>query len=951
MRQPFSTFGRLATLLVAGGTVLLAQGTQTSGLTATIVDRDGRPVLGAQVRLASPSLQGERILVSDESGRAVARLLPPGQYRITVSKAGFQTAVLNERLGLEQTFSPKVTLASEAGVVVEVTASNAATDKAKVEASTNFSLKDIEQLPTIRSKVQDIILLAPGVTDGVNGPQVRGSQSTGNLYLVDGVNYADNSYAFPRINLLFDAIEETQVITGAISAEYGDVDGGVINSITKSGSNEFTGQVRWDLSNPAWNARRPFEDPADNLLSEEKTYSAGGYFIKDRLWFHASYFQKEGGPSRTLGGQAAIGIGPSAYVESAKDIRKNIKVTWAVTPDHTLVGSYFAQQKSEVHDYGVGDLSALNTRTEASKIYSLQLRSIFGQHVAFSARLGAKRWQVVVGGGDPGGTPPILNYDDFLIYNNAIFDGTPTDRDMDTANAKLSLFWNGAGSHETDLGLDLYRGTVQGMGGQSLFSWNINGRMQQVWVDVTNLDLQAQTATPNSISTFFGVAGAKARVFSEGLYVNDKWTVNGHLNVQLGLRYDRFRGEDEQGRETVQGSGLAPRLGLKYDLIGDATWVFGLSYGRYNQRPLDVVLNRNTYADNPGEIDYAAVSTLPAVVPLATLFNPASYDTTAIVFYADPKLNTLIDPNLKPQHTDEIQASATHTFRWGERTGFLRATFVSKKWRDIIDTTTGDDGTLVDPSGSLVYNVRTYNNPLARRDYRGLELDGNLGSKIWSLGGSITWSRLEGNFVGEATSRPGIGSLLATFSSVGGVRMFEPETVSPYGPLQTDNPLRMRLNATYTTTGVLGVTTWALLYRFDSGQRLSATRQVPRALLNPALPSQFGQTWAQYQDNRRGTIIMPSTAFLDLAINHEVALTEARLQGQERPVMAFFRVAVQNLFNHQQPSNLGAYNVLFEGETGSLSAPFVRDGSYGSNGNASYWAPPRTYTLSAGVRF
>jgi len=947
MRPALLAFGRVAALLAAGSPALWAQGTQTSSMTATVLDKDGRPIAGAQLRLSSPSLQGERILVSDDSGRAVARLLPPGQYRISVTKAGYQTAVLQERLGLEQSFSPRVTLAAEAGLVVEVMGNTVAADKTKVEASTNFSLKEIEQLPTTRTKVQDIILLAPGVTEGINGPQVRGSQSTGNLYLVDGVNYADNSYAFPRINLLFDAIEETQVITGAISAEYGDVDGGVINSITKSGSNEFTGQIRWDLANPAWNARRPFEAPADNILGEEKTYSAGGPFIKDKLWFHASYFQKAGGPARTLGGQAAVGVGPSTYIESAKDIRKNFKLTWALTSEHTLVGSYFAQAKSEVHDYGAGELAALNTRAENSKVYSLQLRSILGQNMTFSARLGAKRWQVVVGGGDPAGTPPILNYDDFLIYNNAIFDGSPTDRDMDTVNLKLSAFWDGLGSHETDFGLDRYKGTVKGIGGQSLFSWNINGRMQQVWVDVTNLDLAARTATPNSISTFFGVPGAKAHVFADALYLNDKWTLNNRLNFQLGLRYDRFRGEDELGKETTKGSGVAPRLGLKYDLFGDAKWVFGLSFARYNQRPLDVVLNRNTYADNPGEIDYAALPSLPAVAPLATLFSPASYDYSTIVYYADPKLNTLIDRNLKPQHTDELQASATYAFRLGEQNGFLRTTLVSKKWRDIIDTTQGDDGTVTDPSGALVYNVKTFNNPVARRDYKGLELDGSLASKDWSLGGGITWSRLEGNFAGEATSRPGIGSILSSFSTVEGVRMFDPEAVSPYGPLQTDNPLRMRLNGTWTTRGALGTTTWALLYRFDSGQRLSATRQVPRDLLNASLPSQFGQTWAQYENNQRGTLVMPSNSFLDLAINHEYELAKVKA----RPVTAFLRIAIQNLFNHQQASNLAAYSVLFNEENASLSAPFVKDPSYGTNTNASFWAQPRTYTLSAGVRF
>jgi hypothetical protein len=247
--------GRVSALLVLGSAVAMAQGTQTANVTGTVVGSSGAPVAGVTVRLTSPALQGVRTYMTDVSGKFIARLLPPGLYTIQYTKDGLETRKITEPVGIDQTFSPKVTLSKVGGAVVEVIAAAPAVDKTDVKTATNYRLDSVDQLPTLNRSQDTVALLTPGVTLGVGGrTQIRGAMTSGNLYLLDGQNIADNAYNNVGVRLIEDSIEETQIVTGAMSAEYGDVEGGIINSITRSGGNDFSGSLRWELTNPAWNA-------------------------------------------------------------------------------------------------------------------------------------------------------------------------------------------------------------------------------------------------------------------------------------------------------------------------------------------------------------------------------------------------------------------------------------------------------------------------------------------------------------------------------------------------------------------------------------------------------------------------------------------------------------------------------------------------------------------------
>src|SRR5690606_18479924 len=160
----------------------------------------------------------------------------------------------------------------------------------------NVRQDEVEALATSRS-LSGIALLAPGVND--NAPNassgqvvISGAFAFDNLFMVNGVDVNDDVFGNPQNLFIEDSIEDTQVLTSGVSAEYGRFSGGVVSAITKSGGNTFGGSYRVNLTNPGWASQTPFEadngiDPESDLnASQEATF--GGPIALDRVWFFAA---------------------------------------------------------------------------------------------------------------------------------------------------------------------------------------------------------------------------------------------------------------------------------------------------------------------------------------------------------------------------------------------------------------------------------------------------------------------------------------------------------------------------------------------------------------------------------------------------------------------------------------------------------------------------------------
>src|SRR4029077_10146252 len=156
-----------------------------------------------------------------------------------------------------------------------------------VTLSKAYTKEDVDLLPVGR-RPQDIAELAPGLTNNTpNASQVTigGSTAYDNVFMLNGVDINDNVFGTPNGLYTEDAIQEGHVLTGGISAEWGRFAGGVINIVTKSGGNSFSGSFRENFSNPKWIDETPREKAANiqnaDLLSKASEGTFGGPIAKD----------------------------------------------------------------------------------------------------------------------------------------------------------------------------------------------------------------------------------------------------------------------------------------------------------------------------------------------------------------------------------------------------------------------------------------------------------------------------------------------------------------------------------------------------------------------------------------------------------------------------------------------------------------------------------------------
>src|SRR5207253_9408002 len=278
------------------GSLAHAQGVQTGTIRGIVHDEQGLAVPGVTVPATSLSLQGPRTQVTDTTGGYTFPNLPPGAYTVAFELSGFATVRRETNVALGLVLEQNVTLRA-AGVAetVQVVAETPAPIATPI-VGTNIKHDEVEALATPRT-LQGIATLSPSVTENTpNGGQlaINGAFAFDNIFMVNGVDVNDNLFANPQNLFIEDAIEETQVLTSGISAEYGRFSGGVVNAITKSGGNRFSGSGRVNFLNPAWTDETPFEKsrnppivrPSINQQTYEGTF--GGPIVRDGLWFFTS---------------------------------------------------------------------------------------------------------------------------------------------------------------------------------------------------------------------------------------------------------------------------------------------------------------------------------------------------------------------------------------------------------------------------------------------------------------------------------------------------------------------------------------------------------------------------------------------------------------------------------------------------------------------------------------
>ena len=305
----------LVLCIALAGTAAFAQDTLTSGsISGEVVDSNGGVVPGVTVKLTTPT--GERTTATSDSGHyEFSNLVPGSNYKVRVEKEGFKVAeVTNVIVLVGKSTNANVTLqAGNISEVVTVTGGGEGIDQGSTATSSNLNDQLFSNIPVQRG-VSSLFYLAPGTTEGLGGgrdnPSISGGSALDNLYVADGVNITDSAFGgigtFTRIygalgtGINTSFVKEVQVKTGGFEPQYGQSQGGIVNIITQSGSNEYHGAVYGFASPKSFEATRkqpddfPRRNPGGKILHQEG-YDIGADFggyvpgARNNLFFFGSF--------------------------------------------------------------------------------------------------------------------------------------------------------------------------------------------------------------------------------------------------------------------------------------------------------------------------------------------------------------------------------------------------------------------------------------------------------------------------------------------------------------------------------------------------------------------------------------------------------------------------------------------------------------------------------------
>lgn len=690
----------VATLLLVAP---LAAQTTTGTISGVVRSTDGAPLPGVTVLISSDVLQGTRTVETDANGRFRAVNLPPGSYSVTYTQTGFSPV---EESGVavriatdtsrEVTMTPGVTeeiLVQGEGVVVDTT-------KSTIDTQVDFEF--VDSLPNNRL-FQDVMSSAPGVNVNQNNPQVHGAADSDNVYLVDGVDTTDPRTQTWGTAINFDTIQEVQIQTAGMPAEFGRVQGGVVNLVTRSGGNEFHGSLRYVQTDVDWVADVD-EDAVGGVFSDEQRPAGtlGGPFLKDRFWFFAA----GEGRDRDQSFPRETGSDTGVFTQDVSNYKGHYlsgKLTLQANPSNTIVG-FWNTDPIDISNawarYYLGP--SVDPRSEA-------IQEQGGDNTAL-------QWTSVI-------NPSLLLEVKANSYNgniNIVAQGPigpePTSFDLVTG------FWSGTSleEYESKRGREGVVASLTKFLDSSLGSHQIKGGLEYLQIKNEVTDIYYPQG-----NVLFPVGGAfyyrNERINRPGtlvtknpyqaIYVQDTWTRN-NFTLNVGLRTEQIALENNVGREVLKfdfTDQVAPRIGFAVDVNGNS--LHG-SASRFYDIVSDYVtasLNENgerslgyiwlPYFYGPGYCSDDA----------ETADGNLDSDCWALVDNSPLFANNTIEDGIDPTYTDEI------TIGWDQRLGSNMTAGINFIWREQQDAIEDFD---LDNNNSFHYT----NQPGTWKEYQALEL-------------------------------------------------------------------------------------------------------------------------------------------------------------------------------------------------------------------------------------
>jgi hypothetical protein len=930
---------------------------------------------GVTVTASSPALQGVRSTVTDENGRYSIPGLPPGAYRVRYELQGMGPVTRENTvvpLGGVAVVDATMGVASVAETVT-VTAETPSV-LATPTAVTNLTAREVDVLPIGRTPAR-IAEFAPGLTDNtpnVGQVTISGSFAYDNVFMIDGVDVNDNLFGTSNNLYIEDAIEETQILTSGISAEYGRFSGGVINLVTKRGGNAFSGSVRVNLTNPSWSKETPLEESRgterQDSLSKNYEGTLGGPIVRDRLWFFSALRRERSEQQRAF---QQIG-GP--YVTGLENDRYEIKLTGTVAPNHTVQGSYTNNKTVDLNRPSIDQVrsmtaSTLVNRELPNRLFVTNYNGVLGSKTFLTAQYSEKQQ----GFRNTGGTETDIRTSPFLTrgnlgvpgglhYNAPYFSSNdPEDRNnrQVTASASYFLTTSRAGSHDIKGGFEHYTSTRTGGNSQSatgyVFSTDylLNGSLPAL--DSQGRVIPRFVPVASQIQNWLAVQGAQIDIRTLSLYLQDRWHASEKLTLDLGVRFEDVNSEatgDIVGADTRS---VVPRLAATYDPAGDGRTVLQATYAHYSGKFSETQFARNTNVGSPSLVLLQYNGPEGAGMDFAPGFDLANYSILGGNF---PTANVIFADGLSAPITKEFTLSAGREIGRGYVKGIYSWRNTDNFFEDFFQDPTAAGKTTVVRDGRNfgTFDNRVYqNSDTPVRRYQAFQLLGryNLRSNMIFNANYTLQIKNEGNFEGEAGNQPGNTSIIEDYPE-----LTSPERHYPIGRLDDFQRHKIRMYFAYTQDlGRLGSLDLAPIWRYNSAQTFSlftaGLALTPAQLaLNPGY-ARTGITSQTVYYTGRGTEEFEGYGLVDLAATYQIPIWKTL-----RP---WLKAEVFNVLNNDK---LIGWTTAVTPDPNSpadalgLRTGFVRSANFGNaRDNRDYPRPLpgvdglRTFQVSFGLRF
>jgi hypothetical protein len=691
----------------------------TGRIIGTVTDDQGSPLPGVTVAATSPDLVGEATAVTGGDGNYRLLALSAGNYQIVYTLPGFKTSIRDDIvLRPEQTVTLNIEM--EIGVLEESVTVRGETPLIDVKSTSKgmtFDKEAFQRIPKGRD-FESLAITIPGVNDEPltgGGLSVDGATGSENVFYVDGMDITELDQGRKGQEAAFEFIEEVQMKASGYQAEYGGAIGGVLNVITRSGGNEFHGEVMGYYSGSMLNGKERdtlrlaiFGDEAeyvnyqdlygkDEVHRIEAGFNLGGYILKDKLWFFSSFLPVFRSTSRNIDWQSSATAPDSTHTQNETYYNGTFKLTTAPLRGLRVSASFM----SNFNKYR-GDLPARAGTDNPEKewgLYGFDYPNFSGNltfdytlsnNFLISGRFGMFSEDTTNQQVQPDG--PLFRFRHptpgsayGMSTTNSMFPEIPEDlvkprgwmnygyydafvtnkrlKQRQSANLNFTYYINLAGEHAWKAGLQWVRlhedidDTIK----YPYFQFGWDSDFQYIDTGERVRGKYGYYAVRGG--EFTGPYGTFANVFSNrwALFIQDSWTPDfaTNLTLNLGLRAESedipsFSDLPEYSEPPIQfgfGDKIAPRLGFVYDVFGDTKTKIFGSFGYYYD-VMKLEMAVGAYGGFKWSSDYYTIDNYDWT--LLTADNPGALGTYLTTYnWRIPSFDTT-DPDLQPMQQSEL---------------------------------------------------------------------------------------------------------------------------------------------------------------------------------------------------------------------------------------------------------------------------------------------------------